>query len=147
VNTYAKIFTIFLLVKCDFSKFRHLLPRFIKYFFAGLFCAFIDWGVFYLFVYKFSILYLPAAALAFLLSGTVNYFLCKLIFISKGRRRIIEYVMLLVASSIALSIDLGTMYFLVEFFALHQMLSKILGTGVAFLFNYSFRQFIIFSAK
>jgi len=114
---------------------------------VGLLCAFIDWGTFYLLVYKLSILYLPAAALAFLLSGTVNYFLCKLIFISKGRKRIIEYVMLLVASSIALSIDLGTMYFLVEFFALPKMLSKILGTGVAFMFNYCFRQFVIFSAE
>jgi len=134
-------------VKYNFSKFRPLFQRFIKYFFVGIFCALIDLGIFYLLVYKLSILYLPAATLSFLFTATVNYFLCKLIFISKGRKKIMEYVMLLVASSIALSIDLGTMYLLIEFFAQPKMLSKISGTGVAFIFNYSFRQFVIFSAE
>jgi len=128
-------------------KLKPLFPRFVKYFFVGLFCAFIDWIAFYLLVYTFNLLYLPATALAFLLAATVNYFLCRLVFVSKNRRKITEYIMLLTASSIALSIDLGTMYLLVDFFAMPKMFSKIAGTGVAFIFNYSFRQFIIFSAE
>jgi putative flippase GtrA len=134
-------------VKDNFLKLKPLFPRLVKYFFVGLFCALIDWGIFYLLVYKLNFSYLLAGTLAFLISGTINYFLCRLVFISKGRKKIIEYIMLLIASSIALSIDLGTMYLLIEFFTISQILSKIIGTGMAFMFNYCFRQFIIFSPE
>jgi len=91
--------------------------------------------------------YLAAAAFAFLLSCVVNYVLCKFIFASRGRKKFIEFIFLMLASAVALSIDLGVMYLLVENIALPRMIAKVLGTGSAFFFNYISRQFFIFAPK
>jgi putative flippase GtrA len=53
----------------------------------------------------------------------------------------------MLASAIALSIDLSVMYLLVEKIALPRMIAKVLGTGSAFFFNYISRQFFIFAPK
>jgi len=46
-----------------------------------------------------------------------------------------------------MGIDLGTTVFCVEILSLHKMVSKIAGTGVAFIFNYTSKQFYIFSHR
>jgi putative flippase GtrA len=125
-----------------------LLSKFIQYFFVGLFCAFVNWGVFYFSNYKLQITYLLAAVMAFLIAATVNFFLCKIIFKSKeGRKKITEYVMVVIAGAIGLSIDLAVMALFIEIFNFSNMFAKIAGTGVAFIFNYASRQFFIFSHK
>lgn len=130
----------------DFIK--ALLPKFIQYFFVGLFCAIVNWCVFYVFNYKLQIPYLSAAIMSFFISATVNFFLCKIVFKSKeGRKRITEYVMVVLVGAIGLSIDLGAMTLCIEFFGFPNMLAKITGTGVAFIFNYISKQFYIFSHK
>jgi putative flippase GtrA len=53
----------------------------------------------------------------------------------------------MIASIIALTIDLGVMYMLVEFFSVQPLVAKMLGTGVALFFNYISRQFFIFSPE
>ncbi|MCL2206891.1 MAG: GtrA family protein [Fibromonadales bacterium] len=127
---------------------KDLLPKFIQYFFVGLFCAIVNWCVFYIFNYKLNIPYLPAAVASFLISATVNFFLCKIVFKSKeGRKKITEYVMVVLVGAIGLSIDLGVMALCIEFFGFPNMFAKITGTGVAFIFNYTSKQFYIFSPK
>jgi putative flippase GtrA len=124
------------------QKYRR---QFIKYVLAGFSCALINWTLFYILNFHIHIHYLAAASFAFILSTTINYFLSKLVFESRGRSKAIEYIFVLAASSIALLIDLSAMYILVEFLSLPKMPSKILGTGTAFFFNYASRQFFIFS--
>jgi len=86
--------------------------------------------------------------MAFFISATVNFFLCKIIFKSKeGRKRITEYVMVILAGAIGLAIDLGVMTLFIEIFGVPNMFAKIAGTGVAFIFNYTSKQFYIFSHK
>jgi len=127
---------------------KALLPKFIQYFFVGLFCAIVNWCAFYVFNYRLQISYLPAAIAAFFISATVNFFLCKIIFKSKkGRKRITEYVMVVMVGAIGLSIDLGVMTLCIEFLGFPNMFAKITGTGVAFIFNYISKQFYIFSHK
>jgi len=133
-------------VNKDFIK--SLAPMFIKYFFAGLFCAFVNWGVFYFFNYKLEIYYLLAAMLSFFVSATVNFVLCKIIFKSKeGRKKRTEFVMVVLVGAIGLAIDLGATAFCVEILGFPNIISKIAGTGVAFVFNYTSKQFYIFSHK
>jgi glycosyltransferase involved in cell wall biosynthesis len=122
-------------------------PRFVFYAAAGGVCALINWSFFYILHYLAHINYLPAAAVSFCFSTTANYALSSLIFKSKGRRKLAEYVLVLLASAAALSIDLGVMYALIERLDFSPMAAKILGTGSAFLFNYSARQFFIFSPE
>jgi len=125
---------------------KSLLPKFIQYFFAGLFCAFVNWSVFYFL--KSEMYYLFAATLSFFVGATVNFILCKIIFKSKeGRKRTTEYIMVVFAGAIGLSIDLATTAFCVEILGFPEMISKIAGTGVAFIFNYTSKQFYIFSHR
>jgi len=133
-------------VNRDFLK--SLLSKFIQYFFAGLFCAFVNWGVFYFLYDKLEIFYLLAATLSFLTGAIVNFLLCKIIFKSKeGRKKTTEFIMVLLAGAMGLGIDLATTAFCVEILGFHKMASKIAGTGVAFIFNYASRQFFIFSHR
>ena len=133
-------------VNKDFIK--SLAPMFIKYFFAGLFCAFVNWGVFYFFNYKLEMYYLLAALLSFFVGATVNFVLCKIIFKSKeGRKKRTEFVMVVLVGAIGLAIDLGATAFCVEILGFPNIISKIAGTGVAFVFNYTSKQFYIFSHK
>jgi putative flippase GtrA len=127
---------------------RLLLTKFIQYFFVGLFCAFVNWGVFYFLNYKLEIFYLYAAVLSFLVGVTVNFLLCKIIFKSKeGRKKVTEFAMVILASALGLAIDLAVTALCVEVFEFPNMLSKIIGTGVAFIFNYTSKQFYIFSHR
>jgi len=133
-------------VNRDFLK--SLAPMFIQYFFAGLFCAFVNWSVFYFLNYKLEMFYLLAAVLSFLVGATVNFLLCKIIFKSKeGRKKRTEYVMVILVGTIGLAIDLATTAFCVEILGFPNIISKIAGTGVAFIFNYASKQFYIFSHR
>jgi putative flippase GtrA len=123
------------------------LPRLIAYAAVGFVCALINWGIFYLLHYAAYVPYLPAGACAFIVSSTVNYGFCGLIFLSRGRKKPVEYALVLAASAIALSIDLSVMYILVERAQAPAMAAKVIGTASAFFFNYASRQFFIFEHK
>ena len=135
-------------MKANRDVLKSLLPKFIQYFFVGLFCALVNWGVFYFLNYKLHIMYLPSAVLSFFVGAIVNFFLCKIIFKSKeGRKKTTEFVMVILAGAIGLSIDLGIMTLLIEVFKFPNIIAKIAGTGIAFIFNYASRQFYIFSHR
>lgn len=119
----------------------------IIYMVVGGFCALINWSAFYLLHYRAGLHYLPAGAVAFIISGTVNYFLCLKVFNSRGRKKGTEYIMTLAASLIALTVDLTVMTLLIKYAGIPAMLAKILGTGSAFVINYTLRQFFIFSPE
>jgi len=133
-------------VNKDFIK--SLAPMFIQYFFAGLFCAFVNWVLFYFLNYKLGIYYLLAVVICFFVGSIVNFVLCKIIFKSKeGRKKRTEFAMVVIVGAIGLGIDLGATAFCVEILDFPNMISKIAGTGVAFIFNYASKQFYIFSHR
>jgi glycosyltransferase involved in cell wall biosynthesis len=123
------------------------LPRFVTYVAAGGICALVNWGIFYVLCYVINIHYLLSASFAFVASFTANYFLSRRIFKPRGRKKIIEYILVLAASAAALAIDLCIMYMLIDFVRFPPMIAKLLGTGSAFFFNYQSRQFFIFSSE
>jgi putative flippase GtrA len=135
-------------MKVNRALLRLLLTKFIQYFFAGLFCAFVNWGVFYFLNYKLEMFYLFAAVLSFLVGAIVNFLLCKIIFKSKeGRKKITEFAMVILVGALGLAIDLAATALCVEIFKFPNIISKIIGTGVAFIFNYTSKQFYIFSHR
>ncbi len=127
------------------SKIHKYKSSFLKYFFAGGLCALVNWFVFYVFNTKGCMDYLSSGIIAFLVSNSLNFVLCKLIFKSRGIKKRIEFVLVTLASVIALVIDLCTMIIFIDFLNILPLIAKILGTGFAFIFNYVFRQFYIFS--
>jgi len=125
---------------------KQLLPKFVQYFFVGLFCAFVNWSVFYVLDNKLKVYYLFAAAISWSVGALVNFVLSCVVFKSKeNRTRGTEFVMVIICALIGLAIDLSATAFCVTVLGLSNMISKIAGTGVAFIFNYASRQFYIFS--
>ena len=118
--------------------------KFLVYFFIGGFCAIVNWVSFYLLITYTSVPYISAAILSFILSCYINFIMCRKIFIPSARRKATEFLLIIAASTIAAGIDISAMICFIEFFKWNVMLSKILGTGVAFLFNYASRQFYIY---
>ena len=118
--------------------------EFFLYILAGGFCALINWSGFYFFNTNLNINYILAGIYAFIISTSINFLLCKIIFKSKGIKKRIEFLLVLLASFIAIIIDLSIMTIFIKFLNIIPIFGKILGTGFAFIFNYTFRQFFIF---
>lgn len=129
------------------KKILKYKKEFILYFFAGGFCALVNWGCFYILNSFFEINYIFAGLYAFIISTVLNFILCKLIFKSKGYKKITEFILIVLASIIAIIIDLSTMTLFIKLLNVVPILGKIIGTGFAFIFNYVFRQFFIFESK
>jgi putative flippase GtrA len=126
---------------------RNYGGQFVKYVLTGFSCALVNWGIFSLLHYAVALHYLIAAAAAFIVSTTINYLLSKKVFAPHGRSIYAEFLLVVLASAVALSFDLVVMYAIVEFCAFPAIIAKILGTGSAFFINYLSRQFFIFAPK
>lgn len=130
------------------DKINKYKKQFIIYFFVGGFCAIVNWVAFYLMITYAHIPYIPAAILAFILSCYINFLLCRKVFVVPSeRKKTTEFALIIIASTIAAGIDIAAMTFFIEVLKFDVMLSKILGTGVAFIFNYTSRQFYIYREK
>jgi putative flippase GtrA len=136
-------------LKWYFYAFKgSMMERMAKYVLAGSLCALINWVSFYALNYVVHIQYLIAATIAFVVSTSASYlFSSKWIFASRGRKKYSEYLLVIITSGIALAIDLGVMYALVEWLKMPPLLAKIIGSATEFLVNFTSRQFFIFSPK
>ena len=129
------------------DKINRYKKRFIMYFFVGGFGALINWAAFYLLITYAHIPYIPAAILAFILSCYINFLLCRKVFAPSERKKTTEFLLIIFVSTLAAALDIAAMTFLIEVLKCDVMLSKILGTGVSFVFNYTARQFYIYKEK
>lgn len=129
------------------DKINKYKKQFIIYFFVGGFCAVVNWVAFYLMITYAHISYIPAAILAFILSCYINFLLCRKVFTPSERKKTTEFFLIIAVSTIAAGIDIAAMTFFIEVVKLPIMVSKILGTGVAFIFNYTSRQFYIYRER
>ena len=126
----------------------------IKRYWANLFvyvaiggsAALVEWAIFAVLVLLLDAFhYLPGAIFAFLTACYVNYLLSvRYGFNSRGRSSGAELILVYAVSSIGLAIGLATLTFGTEVLGLHVMISKVAGTGFAFLWNFAGRQFIVF---
>jgi putative flippase GtrA len=120
--------------------------KIVRYFFAGGVAALIDWSLFALLAIFFGMPYLVAAAISFTLATLANYLLSiRFVFesgvrFSRGR----ETAMVYVVSAIGLGINLMILEFLVASLDVHPMASKIVATGIVFMWNYLARANVIF---
>ena len=120
---------------------------FAGYFLIGGACAVIEWLVFAVLIGVAPDDYIAAAVIAFLLSTFANYLLCVgTIFSSRTGSALRDIIAVYIASLFAFSVNLSVLAVLVSVFHANPMAAKIAGTGVAFLFNFVARRFVIFSA-
>ena len=126
---------------------RSHFKKLVKYFFVGGAAACVDLSIFYFLSINLSYNYLLTGAFGFLLATWVNYVLCiKYIYISgqrfSGRGEIFGVYL---ASSVGLLMHELALYGFHEYFGAELMLAKILAIGLVFFWNFSIRNFYVFS--
>ena len=123
------------------------LQRMYRYFFAGGVAAVVDLSIFGIFTLWLGFNYLLIAGVGFVIATAVNYWLCVRYIFESGARfgRHGEIAGVFVVSGIGLIVHELILYALVDKFALHLLLAKILAIGMVFFWNFSVRNFYIFS--
>src|SRR5690349_9863435 len=133
-----------------FGTIRNVIAKyymsFLVYAALGGGCALVEWIVFYGANRFAGQHYIMASILGFLVATALNAVLSSRVgFRSAARSAFLEVVLVYVASLIGLGVNLLAMVVLIEAMGMDSMSSKIVGTGIAFGWNFVARQFLIFS--
>jgi putative flippase GtrA len=122
--------------------------RIVRYFFVGAVAAAVDIGLFTIFARLLGYNYLAVAACTFVVATLVNYSLSVRHVFASGVRfvRSREVALVFAVSAIGLAINQGVLFGAVDKLGLNLVLSKILATGVVFLWNYQLRANFVFKA-
>lgn len=116
-----------------------------RYLIVGGVAALTEWSLFAMLHFRFGIDYLLAAALAFVVALAVNYVLSlRFVFVGGRHRKELELFLVLTVSLVGVGVNLGVLVLLVEAFSVHVMLSKIVGTGAGFFWNFFARHWWVF---
>lgn len=116
-----------------------------KYLVVGGLSALVDWGFFALFLYVFGFHYLIAGVISFTLATAANYFLSVRFVFGVGRRKRTERIFLLyVVSLVGIGFNLGMLTVGIDILHTHEMVSKIMATGMAFGWNFAGRYYFVF---
>lgn len=139
-----------------FTKIINLkfIKQFISYFCVGGISAVVEWSTFFIFFNVCGFYYLLATFLAFIVATGTNYVLGALWTFkdnSKQRKKkLLEIFQVFFVSGIGLIFNLLLMYLLVDIMQFNstfqQMASKIVATGIVFLWNFGIRKFVIYKS-
>ncbi len=125
------------------------LSRIVKYALVGGTAALFEWIIFATLTFALDVYFLISASISFIFATFVNYKIgVKLLFRSgfihsENKEIYLTYL----ASAIGLLLNLAILYFLVENLLMHPMPSKMLSTGIVFLWNFGARAYFIFEFK
>jgi putative flippase GtrA len=120
------------------------IRAFVLYLLVGAIATIAEWAAFYVLETLFGMPYLYATALAFVLSTFVNW-LAGIVILFKPRGSLLADLAKVYLASIAgLIFNLGLMWLFVDCMHLPSMLSKILATGIVFVWNFLIRRFVIY---
>lgn len=118
---------------------------FFAYLGVGGASAIVEWTGFY-----FALFYLDAltaAIVGFVFGTLVNFVLSRHLVFWSVRSTAMDLVLVFAVSLAAFAINLAVFLLLFWVASLDVMVSKVIGTGSAFAFNYLARQFYVFSAR
>lgn len=123
------------------------ISNFIKYILVGGSAAVVNWLIFFLSIQILHLHYLFAGLISFVLATLWNFVFARLfIFKNSKHSLVLESTLVYLVSLGGLLIDMGVLYICVDGLSIHVMLAKILATGIAFVFNFSLRQFVIYKS-
>ncbi|WP_394908569.1 GtrA family protein [uncultured Helicobacter sp.] len=122
--------------------------RFYKYGIVGASAALINLAVFALCEKIFGIYYLLSTLIAFVLATYWNFILArKFVFVSTYASALKESLLIYLVSALGACIDMGVMYVGVDVCELDSVFTKVLAIGVAFVFNFGLRNFVIYKER
>lgn len=108
--------------------------------------ALVDISLFAIFAKVLNYNYLAVGTLTFIIATRINYFLSiKFVFKSGIKyKRNKEITLVFLVSLIGISINMGVLYFLIEFLYFEMILSKFIASSSVFFWNYLMRRKFIF---
>ena len=114
------------------------------YLIVGAGATLVEWEVFYLLAEKFLITYPVAVTIAFAFSTLANWKLGRTLLFKDTPPVEGELTKIYITSILGLLMNLVIMYIEIEYFAMEQMLSKIVATAIVFQWNFLIRKFVIY---
>ena len=129
-------------------EFRQLSKQVFLYLIVGALATIVEWSVFYVLDTQYDVYYLYATAIAFIFSTFANWLFGRLIvFHDSKQQKLKEIGKIYFVSVIGLLLNMVIMYIAVERFGIHDMISKIMATGLVFAWNFLIRRFWIYRNK
>jgi putative flippase GtrA len=116
---------------------------------VGGVCFTVDFLIFLLFAKILGYNYLWVNFSGFLVSTTINYFLCVFYVFNSGikHKKSKEFILLFCVSSFSIIVNQSLLYIFVDIINIELLTSKIFATVMAFLLNYFGRSFFVFSGN
>lgn len=128
------------------------IKQFISYFFVGGVAAVVEWVMFFLFANVVKIDYIVATVFAFVFSTTTNWILGRVTTFKDNStykdKKTKEAILIFGVSAIGLLFNMILMYAFVTILGFDgsfgKIFSKIVATGIVFVWNYLIRKFAIY---
>ena len=132
-----------LIYKLFLEKTEDTKLQFFRYIFVGGFAAVVNIGSLYVLTEFIHLHYLLANVLGFILGLITNYLLSKWLVFSKENNinKVTEFIIYAVIGIVGLGLDTGFVW-LFTTIGIYYMLSKIISTGLVFIWNFFARKII-----
>lgn len=124
------------------------MQKLFKYTLVGASAAVVNWGMFFVCAKLLLLHYIIAGILSFIIATLWNFLFAKrFVFVYSKHSLVKETTLIYAVSFVGLCIDILALSVCVEFMQLNAMISKIIATAVAFVFNFSLRNFVIYGEQ
>lgn len=124
---------------------KETVKDFFKYLVVGAIATLVEWILFYLLNTLFSIHYIAATTIAYIISTFSNWFFGRVLVFEKSEKGpLAEIASIYAASVIGLLLNVLIMWVAVSGFGIAEMLSKVIATGLVFMYNFIIRKLVIY---
>ena len=122
------------------------INQFISYFFVGGTAAIVEWIAYFLFDDVLHLYYILATICAFICSTSVNWILGRITTFKENRyeKKGKEAFLVFFVSGIGLAFNLFLMFIFVDKLHLYGLFSKVMATGIVFVWNFLSRKLLIY---
>lgn len=130
------------------NKTKKEFKNFILYAIVGGIATLSEWIIFFFLDELFSIHYIVATVIAYVISTFVNWLAGRLIlFKSTEKGVVLEIISIYLTSIIGLLLNMLIMWGAVEKIGINEMISKIAATVIVFGWNYVIRKVVIYKEQ
>ncbi len=129
---------------------KKIIEQIFKFGIVGIIAAIIDFGTLFILTTFLDTYYLLSAAIAYILSTVFNYIASmQYVFVSKFDKseKNKEFLIFVILSVIGLAINELIMWFFVEEFSLHYIISKVIATIIVMVWNFITRKIFLEGTK
>ncbi len=124
--------------------FRKDIKQFVLYLIVGGGATVVEWLAFFLITSYCKVEYLFATAIAFIFSTFANWIFGKLLLFREKQNIAGELLKVYAVSIAGLLMNLLIMWIAVEKIKIGKMISKIIATGIVFMWNFMVRKLVIY---